>query len=48
LAIAANFGYAEGDFKASQGSISNVLCRHNKIGSNLHGEAGDMDENERI
>ncbi len=48
MAIAANLGYAEGDFKASQGWISNVLRRHNKIGSNLHGEAGDMKESERI
>jgi hypothetical protein len=48
MAIAANLGYAEGAFKASQGWISNVLRRHNKIGSNLHGEAGDMKESERI
>jgi hypothetical protein len=48
LAIATNLGYAEGEFKASQGWISNVLHRHNKIGFNLHGEAGNMDENEMM
>jgi hypothetical protein len=46
--IAANLGYAEREFKASQWWISNVLHIHNKIGSNLHGEAGNMDESKRM
>jgi hypothetical protein len=48
LVIVVNLGYAEGEFKASQGWISNLLHQHNKIGSNLHGEAGDMDESGRM
>ena len=37
----------QSNFEASPGWIKNVLERNDRVGINLHGEANDMDDNER-
>jgi DDE superfamily endonuclease len=44
---ARSLGIPESDFSASAGWISATLSRHSMVKLNLHGEAGDMDDNER-
>ena len=47
LLYARQCGYTQDEFKGSPGWIDNVLKRNDKVGINLHGEAADMDDDER-
>ena len=47
LEFAKSCGYTDEEFKGSAGWIARVLVRNGKVGINLHGEAMDMDDDER-